>query len=90
MYLKKREKTNKSTSWIERFNMLSIFTRKCKIIMMLFLLRTFKNLLIFITLSVGVIIIGVLYYIQFQLPDIDELNTVQHRFLCKFILTMGS
>jgi penicillin-binding protein 1A len=45
--------------------------------MMSFLLRAFKNFLVFMALSLGVIVIGVLYYIQFQLPDIDELNTVQ-------------
>src|SRR5690349_7911834 len=40
-------------------------------------LRFFKRIFILSFIAAGVAIVGVLYYIEFQLPDIDELNRVQ-------------
>ena len=44
---------------------------------MRYLLRLMKAFAYCLLLSIGVIIVGSLYYIQFELPDIDALNTVQ-------------
>ncbi len=44
---------------------------------MKYILFFFKKLVAFLLLAVGVIVIGVTYYIQFQLPDIHELSTIQ-------------
>jgi penicillin-binding protein 1A len=42
-----------------------------------FLWRLFKTLLLVIFLTVTVVILGVTYYIKFQLPDTAALNTIQ-------------
>ncbi len=39
--------------------------------------RFLKNSSIFLVMVIGIIGIGVAYYIEFQLPDIDELSTIQ-------------
>lgn len=44
---------------------------------MAYLWRFLKKLAIFLLVTLAVIIIGVCYYIEFQLPDIDELSTIQ-------------
>lgn len=44
---------------------------------MKFLLRLLKKLFIISVVFSGIVTIGVLYYIVFQLPDIEALNTVQ-------------
>lgn len=44
---------------------------------MTILFKIFKKLLFILLISLGVITIGVLYYIEFQLPDIKALNTIQ-------------
>lgn len=41
------------------------------------LLRTLKRLLFLFLICFGIIFIGVFYYIEFELPDIEALNTVQ-------------
>lgn len=40
-------------------------------------LRIFKTLFIGSFVATGLAVVGILYYIEFQLPDIDELNRVQ-------------
>lgn len=44
---------------------------------MSYILRFFRKLFIFLLLMLGVLVIGVAYYIEFQLPDIDALSTIQ-------------
>lgn len=44
---------------------------------MTYLLRLFANLFYVSLIGIAVTVIGVLYYIEFELPDIDALNTVQ-------------
>lgn len=39
--------------------------------------RLFKKLVLLLVVTIGVVVIGVSYYIEFQLPDIDELSTIQ-------------
>ncbi len=39
--------------------------------------RFFKKLVLLLLVSVGIVVIGVSYYIEFQIPDIDELSTIQ-------------
>lgn len=41
------------------------------------LLRFFRKLFMLSLVGTAIVVVGVLYYIEFQLPDIDELNTVQ-------------
>ena len=40
-------------------------------------LRFFKKLFVLSFIAVGIAIVGILYYIEFQLPNIDDLNRVQ-------------
>jgi penicillin-binding protein 1A len=42
-----------------------------------FVFRFIRKLLVSVSLIVVVVIVGVMYYIEFELPDIDALNTVQ-------------
>lgn len=42
-----------------------------------FVFRFLKKLFLTVLLTVVVVVIGVMYYIEFELPDIDALNTVQ-------------
>lgn len=44
---------------------------------MTLLLNLFRKLLIVAAIATGFVAIGVIYYIQYQLPDINALNTVQ-------------
>jgi len=44
---------------------------------MKFLLSLFKKLFILSMITIIAVAIAVVYYIEFQLPDIDELNTIQ-------------
>jgi penicillin-binding protein 1A len=44
---------------------------------MTYILRFFRKLFIFLLLAVGIIVVGVGYYIEFQLADINELSTIQ-------------
>jgi len=44
---------------------------------MAYLWRFFKKLSIFSVVVIGIVVIGVSYYIEFQLPDIDALSTIQ-------------
>jgi penicillin-binding protein 1A len=39
--------------------------------------KTIRKLIMFSLISCAIIVIGVLYYMEFELPDIDALNTVQ-------------
>ena len=41
------------------------------------LFKLIRNLIIFIFLMCAIIVIGVLYYMEYDLPNIDALNTVQ-------------
>jgi penicillin-binding protein 1A len=41
------------------------------------LFRLFKTSLVFFSLAIGILVIGVMYYIVFQLPSVDELKTIQ-------------
>lgn len=41
------------------------------------LLRTIRNLFYTFIICFGIVFIGVLYYLEFELPNIDALNTVQ-------------
>jgi len=41
------------------------------------LIDLFKKLVLFLGLGISIVIIGVLYYIFFQLPSVDELKTIQ-------------
>jgi penicillin-binding protein 1A len=65
-------------------NILAAFIVKCKLInygnpikVMTHLLRLFTKLFYLFILTITVIIGGVLYYIEFELPNIEALNTVQ-------------
>lgn len=44
---------------------------------MTFLLSLFKKLFVVMAITIGIIIMGVVYYIEYQLPDTQALNTVQ-------------
>ncbi len=44
---------------------------------MAYLWHFFKKISLFLILLISVIVIGVSYYIEFQLPDIDALSTIQ-------------
>lgn len=39
--------------------------------------KLLKILMIFSLVSIAIVVVGILYYMEFQLPDIDALNTVQ-------------
>lgn len=41
------------------------------------LLTTIRKLIIFTLLTCTIVIVGILYYMEYELPDIDALNTVQ-------------
>lgn len=44
---------------------------------MSYILRFFRKLFVFLLLLLVIVVIGVVYYIDFQLPDIDALSTIQ-------------
>src|SRR5688572_7546098 len=44
---------------------------------MTYILRFFRKLFIFLLLVIGIVVLGVGYYIEFQLPDINTLSTIQ-------------
>ena len=64
-------------------NILYIFIVKCKIIIrtdtkdMKKLLRIMRKIFAVLFIGLAIVVVGVLYYIEFELPDIDALNTVQ-------------
>lgn len=64
-------------------NILYIFIVKCNLIIITLkhsimkLLRTLKNLFYISLIGGGLFTIGILYYLEFELPDIEALNTVQ-------------
>jgi penicillin-binding protein 1A len=45
--------------------------------MKIFVFRFIRKLLVGMLLTLVVVVVGVMYYIEFELPDIDALNTVQ-------------
>ena len=44
---------------------------------MTLLLNLFKKSLVLVAIVIGFVAVGVVYYIEYQLPDINALNTVQ-------------
>jgi membrane carboxypeptidase/penicillin-binding protein len=42
-----------------------------------FVFRLIRKLLFMLFLGLIIIVVGVVYYIEFELPDIEVLNTVQ-------------